>query len=98
MLRNFITLAWRNLYKHKVFSLINIFGLSIGIGFVLLTGAYIWGELQVNAGVNNNVYIVQSKWKKADMGLEFTSLAPIGKTLADNYPNLVTGYYRHDGL
>ncbi|GAA4334917.1 ABC transporter permease [Mucilaginibacter gynuensis] len=98
MLRNYFTLAWRNLRKNKVFSFINIFGLSIGMAFVLVIGAYIWGELQVNAGVSDRVYIMQSKWKQPDMGLEFTSLAPLGKALKENYPNLITSYYRHDGL
>ena len=36
MLQNYFTIAWRSLWKNKVFSLINIFGLSIGIPFTLL--------------------------------------------------------------
>src|SRR5687767_12766863 len=36
MLRNYITIAFRNLAKNKVFSAINIFGLSIGLAACLL--------------------------------------------------------------
>jgi putative ABC transport system permease protein len=42
--------------------------------------------------------LYKANGKRPIWAWEFTSLAPIGKTLADNYPNLVTGYYQHDGL
>src|SRR5260221_3902366 len=44
MLRNYITIAFRNLIKHKIFSLINIFGLSIGITCCVLLSLYIQDE------------------------------------------------------
>ncbi len=36
MLRNYITIAWRNIKKSKAFSLMNIFGLAIGMAACLL--------------------------------------------------------------
>jgi len=100
MLRNYIKLAWRNLWKNKVFSLINIFGLSVGIAFALLIGAYIWDEFQVNHRLKNseNQYILLSKWKDPNMGNEIGSIAQLPKTLKDNYPNLVANYYHFDGV
>src|SRR5688500_1024757 len=41
MLRNYFITAWRNLWKNKVFSAINIFGLSIGIAAFLLIANYL---------------------------------------------------------
>lgn len=78
----------------------NITGLSAGIAFVLLIGAYIWGELQVNKLINNNdrTYIVRSKWKNPDMGLDLTTPAPIAKALKESFPDLVEDYYHHDGI
>jgi hypothetical protein len=32
MIKNYLTIAWRNLWKNKVFSAINIVGLAIGYG------------------------------------------------------------------
>ena len=93
-------IAWRNLMKRKFYSLITIFGLSVGITFTLLIGSYVWQELQINENLKNveNQYIIQSKWDKENMGIEITSLSPLAKALKDNYPNLVENYYRFDGV
>lgn len=45
MVRNYIKTAFRSLYKHKGFTIINIFGLSIGIAMVTLLGRFIQEEL-----------------------------------------------------
>ncbi|NII28016.1 FtsX-like permease family protein [Pseudoflavitalea sp. X16] len=100
MIKNYILLAWRNLIRHKTFSIINILGLSAGIAFVFLIGAYIWGELRVNNSIpdNDRVFILQSKWQKADMGMSLTTPAPLAKALRENFPDLVADYYHHDGI
>ncbi|HMH23975.1 MAG TPA: ABC transporter permease [Puia sp.] len=45
MVSNFLIIALRNLFKHKVFSFINIFGLAIGIAASLLIVQYARVEL-----------------------------------------------------
>jgi ABC-type antimicrobial peptide transport system permease subunit len=83
-----------------VFSLINIFGLSIGIAFTLLIGAYVWSELQINRDFKNtdNQYIILSKWKDPNMGFEIGTIAQLPKTLKEVYPNLVANYYHWDAV
>ena len=100
MLYNYLTIAWRNIWKHKLFSLINIVGLSVGIAFTLLIAAYVWHEVNINHDLRNadNQYIVQSKWKDPNMGYVLTGLAPMPKALKEEYPNLVANYYRWDGV
>jgi putative ABC transport system permease protein len=44
MLNNFTGLAWRRLTRNKVFSLINILGLSVGLSCCMLITLYIWHE------------------------------------------------------
>jgi putative ABC transport system permease protein len=44
MFRNYLKLAWRNLKKNKVFSFINIFGLSVGLTCCLLISLYLYHE------------------------------------------------------
>ncbi|TFF38886.1 ABC transporter permease [Mucilaginibacter psychrotolerans] len=100
MLHNYFIIAWRNIIKHKLFSLINIFGLSVGIAFTMLIAAYVWHEAEVNADLKNaeNQYIIQSKWKDPNMGYPLTALAPMPKALKDEYPGLVANYYHWDGV
>jgi putative ABC transport system permease protein len=100
MLHNYFIIAWRNIWKHKLFSLINIFGLSVGIAFTLLIAAYVWHELNINSDLKNadNQYIIQSKWKDPNMGYVLTALAAMPKALKDEYPNLVANYYHWDGV
>ncbi len=45
MLKNYLKIAWRNLWRNKASAFINIFGLVIGLNSCLLIGAYIQHEL-----------------------------------------------------
>ena len=45
MIKNYIKIAWRNLSKNKVYSIINIGGLAIGIAACLLILQYVTFEL-----------------------------------------------------
>ncbi|MEO6686431.1 MAG: ABC transporter permease, partial [Dyadobacter sp.] len=45
MLRNHLKIAFRNLWKHKAFSLINILGLTVGMSACFLIGLYVYFEL-----------------------------------------------------
>lgn len=49
MFRNYIIIAIRNLMKHKTFSAINVFGLSIGLAACLLIAAFISNELSYDS-------------------------------------------------
>ena len=44
MFRNYLTVAYRNLVRYKVYSAINITGLAIGIAFCILTFLYVRHE------------------------------------------------------
>ncbi|HET6996938.1 MAG TPA: ABC transporter permease, partial [Chitinophagaceae bacterium] len=45
MIKNYLKIAWRNLLRYKGFSLINIFGLAIGLACCILVGLFIIDEL-----------------------------------------------------
>ena len=45
MFKNYLKIAFRSILKHKVFSLINIIGLSIGLSSAFVIGAMIYYDL-----------------------------------------------------
>ena len=45
MIKNYFKTAWRNLWKHKTFSFINVFGLATGIASSLLIFLFVQDEL-----------------------------------------------------
>ena len=100
MINNYLKIAWRNIVKGRFYSLVNIVGLSVGLAFTLVIGAYVRSELLVNRNLKNadNQYIVQSKWSDPNKGTELVTLAPLVKALHDQYPQLVANYYRFDGV
>jgi putative ABC transport system permease protein len=45
MLKNYVKIAWRSLMKNKIFSFINILGLSVGLACCMLIVLYLYNEL-----------------------------------------------------
>ena len=45
MLKNYLTIAWRNITRNKVNSFINIAGLAIGMACVIFIVLYVQNEL-----------------------------------------------------
>jgi putative ABC transport system permease protein len=45
MIKNHLKIAWRNLMKNKIFSFINIFGLSVGLTCCMLISLYLYNEM-----------------------------------------------------
>ena len=60
MIKNYFKIAWRNLMKSKVFSFINIVGLSVGITVCLMIYLFIMNELGTDGFHQNgkNIYRV----------------------------------------
>ncbi len=98
MLSNYLKIAWRNLWRNKGFSAINILCLSIGLTFSMLIGIYVLNQAGINGSIKNigSQYVITSKWKQENMGLPTTTLGPLAKTIKDEYPGLVENYYRFD--
>ncbi len=45
MIKNYLKIAWRNIRKNKLYSFVNIVGLTAGLTACMLIGVYIWNEL-----------------------------------------------------
>lgn len=100
MLANYYKTAVRAIVRGRLYSLLNIIGLSTGMAFTLVIAVYCLEEWQVNLQLRNadRQYILVSDWKDPNMGYRLATLAPLAKALHDNYPSLVANYYRFDGV
>jgi putative ABC transport system permease protein len=91
MLRSYFKIAWRNIRKQPVFSVINIAGLSIGLAAFWLIALYIGDELSFDRYHKNGDRIFRvvqhASWKESGFNLAPTS-APFAPFLKAEYPEV----------
>ena len=63
MIKNYFKVAWRHLSKNKLYSLINLSGLAIGITGCLLIGLYLWHEWSYDRFHDKADRIVRVTWE-----------------------------------
>ena len=94
MIRNYLTIAIRNLKKYPFISFINLFGLSVGIACCLLILAYLLNELSFDRyhAKANNIYRVERTFLNPDtksVNLELGTIAPpFGPLLKNDFPEI----------
>jgi putative ABC transport system permease protein len=102
MFKNYLKIALRNILKHKVYSLINIFGLAIGMACSILILLWVRDELSYDRFHQNadRIYRVTREWKNRDgeTSLHLARVAPpIGPLLKNDFPNIVEDVVRRCG-
>ncbi len=97
MIRNYIKIALRNLFKNKLYSFINIFGLAIGLTCFLLISLYVLDELSYDRHFKDadRIYRINSdiKFGGAEQKMAVSS-DPFGATLKKDYAAEVEQYVR----
>lgn len=68
MIKNYLKIAWRNLFKHKVFSFINIIGLALGMASCLLILQYVRIERSYDTFQKDGERIFRLKQNRYDQG------------------------------
>lgn len=102
MLKNYFKTAWRNLIRNKVYSIINILGLAIGLSCFLLIALYVMDELNFDRFYPNSgrIYRINSdiKFGGANLHMPVTS-DMMGEILKKDYPKVenYTRIYTSDG-
>jgi putative ABC transport system permease protein len=56
MLKNYFTIAWRNLSKHKLYSGLNIVGLAIGMAACIVIMLFVYYEKSFDQMHKKNIY------------------------------------------
>ncbi len=91
MIRNHLKIAFRNLWKNKGYSAINIFGLAIGLAVCLLITLFVADELsydKYNAKADR-IYRVNTNIKLNGSGFnEQSTPAPMAGVLMKDYPQV----------
>lgn len=92
MLRNYITIAFRNLLKYKGFSTVNILGLAVGVACCLLIAEFVQYEWSYDAFHNKSDRLYRA-WVLEDYGENqrfFNTLTPVplGPALTRHVPEI----------
>ena len=90
MIKNYIKVAWRNLIKNRVTSVINIGGLAVGMAVAMLIGLWVWDELSFNTYHKNYKTIGQIRTHLIDertkqQGVNSSVQFPLYTELKTNY-------------
>src|SRR4249919_2695983 len=92
MFRNYIKTAWRNLWKNKAFSAINIIGLAIGMAACIVIMLFVSYEKSFDNFHSKNIYRLNEVQKFPGMvasqkvGL---SMFPMGPTLKKDFQQVI---------
>ena len=88
MLKNYMTIAYRNLIKQRWFSLINVLGLSIGMTVAMLIGLWVYDELTYDTYHKNYDRLGQIMLHQSFNGEKKTSVSvpiPLGPLLKEEF-------------
>ncbi len=91
MIKNYFKIAWRNLWKNKVYSAINIAGLSIGMAACILIMLFVFYERSFDNFHSKNIYRLNEVQKFEGMVASqkvALSMFPMGPTLKNEFPEV----------
>jgi len=91
MLKNYVLIAWRNLIKQKVYSLIKVGGFALSIAACLLIALYIKDELSYDKSwpAANRIFRIVGEYNdngKIETGVDWP--APMAVALKENFPEV----------
>jgi putative ABC transport system permease protein len=91
MIKNYFKIAFRNIFRFKGNSIINIAGLAIGLTSVILIALFIQDELSYDQSFKDahRIYRINTEGKmgESDFYAGYTP-PPAGKALMDNFPEV----------
>lgn len=100
MFSNYIKIAWRNLMKHKLFSFINVMGLSIGISVCFIIMVFVQDELSYDRFNDKADRMYRIAFRATMNGgkiNESNVMPPVAKALKDEYPEVEAVTRIHEG-
>jgi putative ABC transport system permease protein len=92
MFKNYLTIAWRNLRKHKLYSAINIIGLATGMAACIVIMLFVFYERSFDDFQTKNIYRLNEVQKFPGMVASqkvSLSMFPMGPTLKEDFPEVL---------
>jgi len=92
MFKNFLTVAFRNISRHKVFSTINLLGLAIGLACSILIALFVMDELSYDRFHKHSENIYRIAMEGEFQGREMdgvTTGASVGETMVSEIPQVI---------
>ena len=99
MLRNYLTIAFRNFFRQPGYTVLNILGLAIGIAASLFILLYVRYEMSFDTHHEkaDRIYRISSDIREPDDAFKWSvTQVPLGRTLKEEYPE-VEEYVRFNG-
>lgn len=94
MFRNYLLLSFRNIRKNKLFTVINVSGLAIGLSCALAILLYVTDELSYDRHFPNGDRIYRVIQHEQE-GVEASSMPfPVNTTLMHDYPEMISSQVR----
>ncbi|MBC7919491.1 MAG: ABC transporter permease [Ferruginibacter sp.] len=90
MLRNHFKIAWRNLTRNRVYSVINIFGLATGMAVAILIGLWLYDEFSYDTHHQNYdriAQVMQNQTFDGEVRTWDNQAMQLGPELRDSYGN-----------
>ena len=93
MIQNYLKIAWRNLLRNKMYGLINIGGLAVGMAVAMLIGLWVYDEVSYNRSHKNYERIAEV-YRRNTEPLEQKTYSsnglpqPVAKVLTEKYGHL----------
>jgi putative ABC transport system permease protein len=91
MFKNYLKTAWRNIRKNKLFSFINILGLSLGIATCFIIMLYVQDELsydRFNKNADNIARVVFHADINGGKINESVTMPPVAQTIKKDFPEV----------
>ena len=92
MLKNYLKMAWRNIRKGRMFSIINMAGLAIGMAAAMFIMLFVLDELSYDRFHKDHPQIYRL-WQQASINGKAEDMAltapPMGPTIEADYPEVV---------
>ena len=87
---NYLKTAIRNLARHRIYSVINITGIAIGLAFCILTFLFTYNEWTYDAFHENADRIYRVYIKGRNERVHGVTPAPLGPAIAEAFPDMQT--------